>query len=465
MSIQCALCLQLLCYACNWFLLYTLVRTYSNSMETSLTLIALAYWPWPALHASAHSLPTHRRVALLLAAVAVVVRPPVLIMWAVLGLQSILSLPKRSERWQFVAEAAVIGAAVLGCSLSVDRWMYGEWVVAPVNFFVLNSLHSIGRLYGTHPWHWYLTEATPVLLSFSFPLFLHSLYRGASQPLTRGVLPVLALTLLAYSSNEHKEYRFILPLLPLATLHCGLSLSTLSPSWSRRGAYTAVLVAGNLGLFLYFGIVHQSGPIAAVDFLAHRLSSGQWVGDEGGAASVHFWMPCHSAPLHTSLHVQPTPELRFLDCAPTLPPRPEWKGVTTHDTPGFAFNTVCTASELFRHSPAGFIAHVYNVSVGDGVPLQWSTGCTTDRIEWDAEDEEKPPSERRGGGSLRALPSHVVLYSTHTEDRSLSRLLSGQGYEEVGRFFHSHFDAERAVLVLERSASLGRKPLPRGGAL
>ena len=38
-------CPQLLCYACNWFLLYTLVRTYSNSLETALSLIALAYWP------------------------------------------------------------------------------------------------------------------------------------------------------------------------------------------------------------------------------------------------------------------------------------------------------------------------------------------------------------------------------------------------------------------------------------
>ena len=121
--------------------------------------------------------------------------------------------------------------------------------VAPYNFFALNSLQSISSLYGTHPWHWYLTEANPVLLSFSLPLFLHSLYRHATHPLTRSVLPVMAVTLLAYSSNPHKEYRFILPLLPLAILHCGLSLSSQPPTWIRRKAYAVVLIAGNAALF------------------------------------------------------------------------------------------------------------------------------------------------------------------------------------------------------------------------
>ena len=445
----------MLCYLCNWFLCYTLPRTYSNSLEACITILALAHWPWPTLPSSKGGSPppsssASRRWSLLLAAVAVAVRPTALITWLVLGVQQLLHLPRWHARLRFVQEAALIGTAVLLCSLLLDRSLYGEWTLVASNFFSLNSLHSISSLYGTHPAHWYFTEALPVILTPSgLFLFLHAVYRHPLHPLTRTVLPLLLLTLLAYSTNAHKEYRFILPLLPLLTLFCGLSLSSLTPTWAggwtARKPHLLLLLTLNFVALLYFGRVHQAGTISVVHFLSHRIPVLQAVRGAGAPpVSVHFWMPCHSTPLYSYLHTQPMPELRFLDCAPALPPLP-------HPSPLIAFSRHCTSSHLFAQSPLGFVRHAYDLTAPAGVQVVSSGAseeCVKVRRRWDEDDEGKEPSERRGGGKLDRLPDVVVMFDA--VEAELSGLLRGLGYEEVQRLFHAHFGDERQVLVWEK---------------
>ena len=440
----------MLCYLTNWFLCYTLPRTYSNSLETCLTILALAHWPWPALPSPKPLSPSRSsspslRVSLLLAAVAVAVRPTALITWLVLGGQFLLALHSWRVRLRFVQEAAVIGGSVLLCSLVLDRWLYGEWTVVAFNFFSLNSLHSISSLYGTHPGHWYFTEALPVILTPSgLFLFLYAVYRYPHHSLTRSVLPLVLTSLLAYSSNAHKEYRFILPLMPLLLLFCGLSLSSLqstwTATWTARKPHLLLLLSLNLSAFLYFGLIHQAGPISAV----HFFSTLHTARNSGGLPlSVHFWMPCHSTPLYSYLHIHPMPELRFFDCAPTLPPLPD-------PSPIIAFSRQCTSSHLFTQSPLGFVRHLYNLSapMSTQTTAAVSDECVEMRRRWNEEDEGRAASERRGGGRFSALPSYVVMFDTF--EAELSELLKEVGYEEVRRLFHAHFGDEREVLVWER---------------
>ena len=440
----------MLCYLSNWFLCYTLPRTYSNSLETCLTVIALAYWPWPALP-SPKSLPpsphsASRRVSLLLAAVAVAVRPTALITWLVIGGQYLLSLPLWRARLRFVQEAALIGGSVQLCSLVLDRCLYGEWTVVAYNFFSLNSLHSISSLYGTHSLHWYFTEALPAILTPSgLLLFLHTVYRHPHHPLTRSVLPLVLTSLLVYSSNAHKEYRFILPILPLLMLFCGLSLSSLPSTWTgiwaARKPHLLLYLALNLVAFLYFGLIHQAGTISVVHLLSTELSTRQTARGSGAPPlSVHFWMPCHSTPLYSYLHVQPMPELRFFDCAPTLPP-------LLDQSPLIAFSRQCTSSHLFAQSPLGFVRHLYNLSASTGLPRTKTVSgeCPQMRGRWDEEDEGREACERRGGGRISALPDYVVMFDTF--EAELRELLREVGYREVQRLFHAHFGDEREVLL------------------
>ena len=68
----------------SWFVGYCSVRTYSNSLEASLTAVALTLWPWPLLNKSPQPVKYHSSdviPSLSVAAVAVLARPTAALMW------------------------------------------------------------------------------------------------------------------------------------------------------------------------------------------------------------------------------------------------------------------------------------------------------------------------------------------------------------------------------------------------
>lgn len=53
----------------------------------------------------------------------------------------------------------------------LDRCFYGDWVFVPYNFLKFNVLSGQGTFYGSHPWHWYITQGFPVVMASQFVLF------------------------------------------------------------------------------------------------------------------------------------------------------------------------------------------------------------------------------------------------------------------------------------------------------
>jgi phosphatidylinositol glycan class B len=43
-------------------------------------------------------------------------------------------------------------------STVIDKYFYGKWVIVHWEFLKFNFLTDMGAFYGTHPWHWYLTQ-------------------------------------------------------------------------------------------------------------------------------------------------------------------------------------------------------------------------------------------------------------------------------------------------------------------
>jgi GPI mannosyltransferase 3 len=77
----------------NWFYFFCMARTFSNSMETVLTTIALYYWPWNSVPGELHQASkshlnnfSTRKIAFLIAALAVVMRPTNAIIWIFLAI-------------------------------------------------------------------------------------------------------------------------------------------------------------------------------------------------------------------------------------------------------------------------------------------------------------------------------------------------------------------------------------------
>ncbi|OMO53082.1 GPI mannosyltransferase [Corchorus capsularis] len=369
----------------NWFIFFCFNRTLSNSLETVLTLVGLYYWPCMRISSKkVHS--DSRKWGLAVAALACAIRPTSAITWVYVGL---LELYLTHQRLRFIfMELVPIGSLVLGIMCLVDRLMYGSWVLVPINFLRFNFLSSGGDYYGTHKWHWYFTQGFSVMLFSFIPFSLAGIIKSKNWKFAGLIVWVLGV----YSILGHKEFRFVLPVLPISLIFSGYSLASLEEHGSSNGKrkesshicnkwpskkQLAVwfLLATNIPMALYMSLVHQRGTEDVMKYLSKEAVNNK-------VKSVIFLMPCHATPYYSALH-RNLP-MRFLDCTPS-----EEKGIPDE-------------SDRFMMNPVDFAIDFAK---------NWSS------------------------------PSHIVLFDS--EEKQLRNFLLSQSFQEVRRFFHAHFKVDR----------------------
>uniref|UniRef100_A0A8C0FZT1 Mannosyltransferase n=1 Tax=Chelonoidis abingdonii TaxID=106734 RepID=A0A8C0FZT1_CHEAB len=274
-----------LCQLCSWFTWYCCTRTLTNTMETVLTIFALFYYPMEGSKTRSSC------KYLTLVALAFIIRPTAVIPWIPLVLRHFWQEQKKVDLVLYTY--IPVGLVTLGISLIIDRVFFGEWILVQMKFLKFNVLQNLGTFYGSHPWHWYLTQGLPIILGTHLPFFIH------------GLVPYL----FCYSTLSHKEFRFIYPVLPFCMVFCGYSLKQLK-TW-KKPAITFLLLS-NLLPALYMGLIHQRGSLDVMihmQQLCNNSSNQSW-------ASVFVMMPCHSTPFYSHVHC-PLP-MRFLRCPPDL---------------------------------------------------------------------------------------------------------------------------------------------------
>lgn len=67
---------------------------------------------------------------------------------------------------------------ILTLSSIVDRAFYGKWTYVQLNFLEFNVFSGLGSFYGSHPWHWYLTQGLAVILGVQLFPFVLALRKG-----------------------------------------------------------------------------------------------------------------------------------------------------------------------------------------------------------------------------------------------------------------------------------------------
>ncbi|CAB4292832.1 unnamed protein product [Prunus armeniaca] len=369
----------------NWFMFYCLTRTLSNSLETVLTLVSLYYWP--CMRPSSSKLPLEsRKWGLIIAALACAIRPTSAIIWLYVGL---LELFVTRDKLRFIfLEVAPMGLLVLGITFLLDRLMYGSWVLVPLNFLKFNFLSAGGDYYGTHKWHWYFTQGFTVMIFSFLPFSVAGIMQSKHWKLSGLIVWVLGL----YSVLGHKEFRFVLPVLPIALIFSGHSLAALRSTISANGRgkessnihrtcpakmQVAIffLLATNIPMALYMSLVHQRGTEDVTYYLSKEVLDGK-------VTNILFLMPCHATPYYATVHHNLP--MRFLDCSPR-----EEKGIPDE-------------SDHFMIDPVGFASEFAK---------NWS------------------------------LPSHIVLFDS--EEKLLKDFLISHSFKEIKRFFHAHFKVDR----------------------
>lgn len=190
---------------------------------------------------------------------------------------------------------------VLALISLLDWWMYGTWVLVPLNFLKFNFLSSGGDYYGTHVWHWYFTQGFTVMLFTFLPFSIIGVRKSKEWRLSGliawvlGVYSILGhkefrchcfllwdwITILIkavlfkmFSSNDEKDcyFRFVLPVLPITLMFSGYSLAAMSKldvsakrekhqlltrCPSRLQLTVSFLLLTNIPMALYMSMVHQ----------------------------------------------------------------------------------------------------------------------------------------------------------------------------------------------------------------
>ena len=182
-----------------------------------------------------------------------------------------------------------------------------------------------------------------------------SLYTARSSnksidDITKAKLSLLGIIfsyIILHSFSEHKEFRFILPILPLIIVIAGesitqsLSLKDATAEKKMKAYICITYVILNIPHLVYLGAIHQRGPIAVNRFLANAIRTTIHKKEH---INVHFLMGCHSAPVYSHLHVPGFAISAWhLDCSPDCRSQQ---------------NSVCE-SDIFLLDPVAFVTSAY----------------------------------------------------------------------------------------------------------
>ena len=375
-----------MCSVFSWFNSYCGPRTFSNSLEAQLTVIALYYWDIDLSKKLQNTRAARRRrlVAMVLSSLSVIIRPTALIFWCPVVLMHLYSLGSFREAVRVVfLEMAPVASVVLGLSTAADSIYFGEFTLVPLNFVYHNILHSVAEIYGTHSFWWYFTQGFPLMLGSFVPLFVCALAlpfvtKGPKSAFPRAYGLIVLWNLLVYSALSHKEFRFVYPALYVALLVCGEPLQRL---WGKARPLAVLLLGAQVPFMLFFGLHFQRAPIDVMARLRGEMRAGM---------RVEFLTPCHSTPFWAYMHERgrsaPSVQMGFLDCSP------QPAGVLDE-------------AEIFKADPLDFVRKRYGAA---------------------------------GSNETHPLPTHIVAFSWHAD--KMQPFFDENGYRECGSYPHNTFE-------------------------
>ncbi|KAI9495468.1 Alg9-like mannosyltransferase family-domain-containing protein [Zychaea mexicana] len=389
----------------SWYNFFMAARTLSNAVETTFTVVALNYWPLPSTitdeyKSNSSSWARNYRISLVWASLACVMRPTNALIWLFAGLWLVFKSPGR-HRITVLVNAATIVTIILAADVALDTYIYagGQSITipqavvwTPINFLRINVLQSISLIYGVHPWHWYISQGVPVILTTLLPLafygYHHCSVDGGSGSEKddndiRFLGQLITWVLSVYSLLSHKEFRFIFPIVPLMLIFVAVGLSHVPLRWRKWIALA--LVATQIPMALYLCLWHQRGVTDVMLWIREQ----QYAAPKNTSMSVGVLMPCHSTPWQSIVH-RPDVAMWFLTCEPPF----------NESDDGYV-----DEADRFYADPVLFL----NQEIGQR-ERQW--------------------------------PTHLVFFENLLEmddGKNAKQVLVDSGYYECARFFNSHF--------------------------
>ncbi|KAI6904502.1 glycosyltransferase family 22 protein [Hortaea werneckii] len=415
------------------------VRTFSNSLETALTVFALYYWPWEWYSGPDEEQPNPRssgssaitlNVSLFAAALACILRPTNVLVW--MALTVMLFRYNTSKIQTLAVRAVACGIIVLVVSLVADTAFYGKLTFPPLNFLQFNVVQSLSTFYGVNRPDYYFTEALALMLTTALPFAAIGLRKGLRRPTAkdteedracqpRHLLTWTILTMmLVLTLITHKEVRFIYPLLPMLHVIAAKPMADFFhllpvPASYLRCALLALMMIANLLIASYAGTTHQRGVIDVMHYLRKQQEARFLHVPTGSQTNitVGFLMPCHSTPWRSHF-VHPEITAWALTCEPPI------------DIPPDQLATYLDEADVF-----------YKTSAEDWLRSNMASPNTIKRNTLEASSETVQDDK------LREWPEYLVFFDQLVP--TLEKYLAGTQYIECWRGFNTHWhdDARR----------------------
>lgn len=226
-----------------------LIRCFSNSVETVLTVIAFYYF----LQVKSKF---DKNVVLMVAAMTVsfIVRNTSPIGWPLLLL---IKVVKDRSFLPFLFAGVTVFVPIMCLATFIDSWYYGFKehfpVITALTFLNINLGKSLSNYFGTDPIQFYLTFALPTYFAVAIPFVYMSWFVYLKDMLLTSkripyLLIIIGSYLAIYSLIPHKEVRFILPTIPFCILILAYFISkqvketrALKPNKIKRKLVTLIL--------------------------------------------------------------------------------------------------------------------------------------------------------------------------------------------------------------------------------
>ncbi|KAI9206368.1 alpha-1,6-mannosyltransferase subunit [Polychytrium aggregatum] len=216
----------------QFHLVFWASRTLPNILALVLVNLAMAYWldfrqsnlDRPARAVVAHFSSMARSLWLITVAT-VIFRSELVILAGPLLLAEVIFL----QRLDFVARLIPVGLVAVAFSLlvtvAVDSYFWNQPFYWPeLQVFLFNTYHNRSSEWGVSPFHAYFSTLLPKIAPLSYPLGL--LFGLLNRRLRPMLAPLLAFLLL-YSNLPHKEWRFVIYVVPMFNAFAAVGLSDL----------------------------------------------------------------------------------------------------------------------------------------------------------------------------------------------------------------------------------------------
>lgn len=215
--------LALIFYLTNRAYNEIIIRCFSNGIEAILSIIAFHYY----LQVKNKF---NKSVAIMTALISIsfIMRNTSPIGWIPL---LFIKVVKEGSFKAFFIALILVGLPLIGLSILLDTMYYGndEWTITSLNFLRINLVEGLSKYFGDDPSYQYLFVYMPMIFTVLYPASLLSFYVYAKDTISiKKTTPILTyfvgFYLIVFSIISHKEYRFLVPIIPFTFLMIGYLL-------------------------------------------------------------------------------------------------------------------------------------------------------------------------------------------------------------------------------------------------